>query len=134
MNSAEFSQLNQFVTYAQKQFHLPWLAGSFADSRPQPEIPSRAVWLSLVLGEVVHIPSFLQLEQETQLPQWQQWVEECLLPMVYWDHQVARTRCRRRKAKIQQAWHKMRTAFDQHASTQRLAASLAGKSPATWPR
>jgi len=74
MNSAEFSQLNQFVTYAQKQFHLPWLAGSFADSRPQPEIPSRAVWLSLVLGEVVHIPSFLQLEQETQLPQWQQWV------------------------------------------------------------
>lgn len=74
MNSAEFSQLNQFVSYAQKQFHLPWLAGSFKDSRPQPEIPSRAVWLSLVLGEVVHIPSFLQLEQETQLPQWQQWV------------------------------------------------------------
>lgn len=74
MNSADFSQLNQFVTYARKQFRLPWLAGSFTDSRPQPEIPSRAVWLSLVLGEVVHIPSFLQLEQETQLPQWQQWV------------------------------------------------------------
>lgn len=74
MNSAAFSQLNQFVTYARKQFHLPWLAGSFTDSRPQPEIPSRAVWLSLVLGEVVRIPSFLQLEQETQLSQWQQWV------------------------------------------------------------
>ena len=74
MNSADFSQLSQFVTYVQKRFHLSWLAGSFTDSRPQPEIPSRAVWLSLVLGEVVHVPSLLQLEQETNLPQWQRWV------------------------------------------------------------
>jgi hypothetical protein len=36
------------------------LAGCFADARPQPDIPSRAVRLSLVLGEVVHIPSLLQ--------------------------------------------------------------------------
>ena len=36
-------------------------------------------------------------------PRWRQWVYECLLPMVYWDHQVPRTRCRRRKAKIQEA-------------------------------
>lgn len=50
------------------------MAGCFADARPQPEIPSRAVGLSLVLGEVVHIPSFVQLEQETKLPQWQRWV------------------------------------------------------------
>ena len=74
VNSADFSQLSQFVAYAQKRFDLHLLAGGFADSRPQPEIPSRAVWLSLVLGEVVHIPSLLQLEQETQLPQWQRWV------------------------------------------------------------
>jgi hypothetical protein len=74
VNNADFTQLSQFVTYAQKRFDLPWLAGSFADSRPQPEIPSRAVWLSLILGEVVHIPSFLQLEAETKLPQWQRWV------------------------------------------------------------
>ena len=74
MNNTDFTQLSQFVTYAQKRFDLHWLAGSFADSRPQPEIPSRAVWLSLVLGEVVHIPSFLQLATETQLPQWQRWV------------------------------------------------------------
>jgi len=66
--------LNQFVHYAQKRFDLPRLAGCFADARPQPEIPSRAVGLSLVLGEVVHIPSFLQLQQETKLPQWQRWV------------------------------------------------------------
>ena len=74
MENGDFSQLSRFVTYANKRFDLPWLAGSFTDSRPQPEIPSRSVWLSLILGEVVHIPSFLQLEAETQLPQWQRWV------------------------------------------------------------
>lgn len=74
VNRNDFTQLSQFVTCAQKRFDLPWLAGAFTDSRPQPKIPSRAVWLSLVLGEVVHIPSFLQLEAETQLPQWQRWV------------------------------------------------------------
>lgn len=74
MNNADFTQLSQFVSYAQKRFDLHLLAGTFADSRPQPEIPARAVWLSLVLGEGVHIPSFLQLEAETKLPQWQRWV------------------------------------------------------------
>ena len=29
--------------------------------------------LSLVLGEVVHVPSLLQLQAETKLPQWQRW-------------------------------------------------------------
>jgi len=74
VNSAGFIQLRQFVSYAQKRFDLPLLAGCFADARPQPDIPSRAVGLSLVLGEVVHIPSLLQLQAETRLPQWQQWV------------------------------------------------------------
>ena len=74
MPSADFSQLSQFVHYAQKRFDLSLLAGCFADRRPQPGIPSRAVGLSLVLGEVVHIPSLLQLQEETKVPQWQQWV------------------------------------------------------------
>jgi hypothetical protein len=74
VNNADFSQLSQFVHYTQKRFDLSVLAGSFTDSRPEPEIPSRSVWLSLILGEVVHVPSLLQLQEETQLPQWQQWV------------------------------------------------------------
>lgn len=74
MNSQDFTELSSFVRYAQKRFHLGRLAGSFGDSRPQPQVPSRAVWLSLVLGEVVQIQSFLQLEAETRLPQWQRWV------------------------------------------------------------
>ncbi len=74
MTNTDFSQLSHFVCYAQKRFDLSLLAGCFADARPQPGIPSRAVGLSLVLGEVVHIPSLLQLQQETKLPQWQRWV------------------------------------------------------------
>jgi len=74
VNSPDLSQLSRFVAYVQKRFELPLLAGCFADARPQPGIPARAVGLSLVLGEVVHIPSLLQLQAETQLPQWQRWV------------------------------------------------------------
>jgi hypothetical protein len=57
-------------------------------------------------------------------PRWRQWVDECLLPMIYGDHQVARTRCRRRKAKMQAAWEAVRALFDQHAITQRLAPAV----------
>jgi hypothetical protein len=74
VDKTDFTQLSRFVTYAQKRFALPLLAGCFADARAQPEIPSRAVGLSLVLGEVVHLPSLLQLQAETRLPQWQRWV------------------------------------------------------------
>jgi hypothetical protein len=74
VTNTDFTQLSQFVTYAQKRFDLSLLAGCFADARPQPDISSRAVGLSLVLGEVVHIPSLLQLQEETKLPQWQRWV------------------------------------------------------------
>jgi hypothetical protein len=37
---------------------------------------------------------------------------------------MARTRCRRRKAPVQEAWEKVRAAFDQHALTQQLAPQL----------
>ena len=53
--------------------------------------------------------------------EWRQWVYASLLPMAYWDHQVVRTRCHRRKAKIQAAGEAVRVAFTQHPITQRLA-------------
>ena len=74
MTEAQFKDLDRFVTYANKQFQLSLLAGCFADGRDDPEIPGRAVGLSLLLGEVAQIPSLLQLEEETKLPQWQRWM------------------------------------------------------------
>jgi hypothetical protein len=61
------------------------------------------------------------LERAALSAPWRQWARECLLPGLYWEHQVAHTRCPRRKAKIQRAWAKGRAAFDQHVITQRLA-------------
>jgi hypothetical protein len=54
-------------------------------------------------------------------PRWRQWVHAYLLPMVYWDYQVVCTRCRRRKAKMRQTLDAVRTAFERHPVTLRLA-------------
>ena len=54
-------------------------------------------------------------------PKWRQWVHECLLPRVYGANQGARTRCHRRKAHMQAAWHEAQAPFDRHTSTQWLA-------------
>ena len=74
MTDAQFQDLDRFVAYAEKQFDLGLLAGCFADGRADPEVPSRPVGLSLLLGEVAQVPSLLQLEEETKLPQWQRWI------------------------------------------------------------
>jgi hypothetical protein len=74
MSKTDFRELPRFVRYAQKLFQLNFLAGAFTDSRPYPEIPSRSIALTLLLGEVAQIPSLYQLQAETALPQWQQWV------------------------------------------------------------
>jgi Family of unknown function (DUF6399)/IclR helix-turn-helix domain len=60
------------------------------------------------------------VEQAAISPIWGQWAEECLLPLVYWEHQVAHTRCARRKAKIQHALEAMQVAFGHHALTKCL--------------
>jgi hypothetical protein len=57
-------------------------------------------------------------------PRWRRWVQELLLPLVYWERQAAQTRCGRRKAMIVQALEVLRAAFDQHAITQRLAPQI----------
>ena len=51
---------------------------------------------------------------------WRTWARECLLPLVYWEHQAAHTRCARRKARLRQAAAASQTAFDTHVLTQRL--------------
>jgi hypothetical protein len=64
------------------------------------------------------------LEPFVLSPRWREWVHASLLPMVYWEHQVARTRCRRRKAQMRQALAAVRTAFERHPVTLRLAPHL----------
>jgi hypothetical protein len=60
------------------------------------------------------------LESAAISPPWRTWAQETLLPKVYWEHQVTRTRCARRKAKMQQALQVISGAFATHALTRCL--------------
>jgi Family of unknown function (DUF6399) len=57
---------------------------------------------------------------------WGTWAQETLLPKVYWEHQVTRTRCARRKAKMQQALEVVRGTFATHALTRCLPPQVLG--------
>jgi hypothetical protein len=60
------------------------------------------------------------LEQAASSVPWRTWAKECLLPVVYWEHRVAHTRCGRRKAKMRQACEAVRAVLHTHALTLRL--------------
>src|SRR5258708_16265856 len=73
LNKTDFTELPRFVRYAQKMFHLNFLAGAFTHFRPHPENSARAVALNLFLRELAHIPRLLQLQSGTPVPEWQRW-------------------------------------------------------------
>jgi len=57
-------------------------------------------------------------------PMWKRWVQEVLLPLMYWQQQAARTRCPRRKAKMLQALQALQAAFETHPITPQLAPDI----------
>ncbi len=61
-------------------------------------------------------------------PMWASWVEEYLLPLMYWEQQVSRTRCPRRKAKLVEALEAAQAAFAAHP----LSAELPPEVLAGW--
>jgi DNA-binding transcriptional ArsR family regulator len=52
---------------------------------------------------------------------WQQWVDELLLPLMYWQQQLSRTRCPGQKAQIALSLQTIQDAFERHPCTARLA-------------
>lgn len=60
------------------------------------------------------------LEHMAMPPRWTQWVEELLLPLMYWQEQLSRTRCPVQKAQIAQALQAVQDAFERHPCTVRL--------------
>jgi len=61
------------------------------------------------------------VQQVALTPMWKRWVDEQLLPLMYWQHQVSRTRCPRRKARLLQALERVQDTFDTHRITKQLA-------------
>src|SRR5205085_10151524 len=67
------------------------------------------------------------LEHMAMTPRWTQWVEELLLPLMYWQEQLSRTRCPVQKAQIALVLQAVQDAFARHPCTGQLApAVLAG--------
>ena len=61
------------------------------------------------------------LEQMAMTPRWTQWVDELLLPLLYWQAQLCRTRCPNQKARIALMLQGVEAAFDRHPCTRQLA-------------
>jgi hypothetical protein len=64
------NRLAQFLDYAQKVFGLKTLLRGVRDERPFARIPTTAVLISLVLGVVLRVSSYLDLSQQTQRRRW----------------------------------------------------------------
>jgi len=65
------NRLRQFWHAAARFFDLPRQLRAVRDERTDPEISAPVLTTSLLLGAVLRVPSFLQLEAETRRPGWQ---------------------------------------------------------------
>jgi len=61
------------------------------------------------------------LEQMAMTPRWTQWADELLLPLLYWQAQLCRTRCPEQKAQIALVLQVVEEAFERHPCTRQLA-------------
>jgi hypothetical protein len=65
------NELAQFLAYTFKVFALGRLVREVGDSRPYPEIPTRALLLSLLLGVVIRAGSYRDIAKQTKRRRWQ---------------------------------------------------------------
>ena len=75
------NQLAQFLAYANKVFHLGRLLRGVSDRRPYPVIPTRPILVSLLLGVVLRVDSYLGLAQQTKRRRWQR--------LIHWKRRIS---------------------------------------------
>ncbi len=83
-----------------------------AMTKVKKQLPAVAAWVDFWWQGVQR-----DLEHAAIPPLWQRWAREVLLPQRYWERQVSRRRCMRRKARMQGALERVRSTFDAHAMT-----------------
>jgi hypothetical protein len=64
------------------------------------------------------------LVQMAMTPQWTQWADELLLPLMYWQEHLRRTRCPEQKAQITLVLEAVAEAFARHPCTRKLPAEV----------
>ena len=75
------NELAQFLTYVAKVFALAAMLRQIRDKRPQPQIPTRPVLLSLLLGVIIRASSYLDLSNQTKRRRWQH--------LVHWAKRIS---------------------------------------------
>lgn len=68
------NRLGEFWYYATKVLALPARLRAIRDERSQPVVPTRLHSASMLLGAVLRVTSFLQLQAETDRRGWQRLV------------------------------------------------------------
>jgi len=75
------NELAQFLTCAIKVFALGQVVRAVRDSRPYPEIPTRPLLLSLLLGVVLRVGSYRDIAKQTKRRRWQ--------PLLHWPKRIS---------------------------------------------
>jgi hypothetical protein len=75
------NELVQFLGYVTKVFAFGRVVRAVRCRRPYPLIPTRCLFLSLVLGVVIRTGSYLDLAQQTKRRRWQH--------LIHWAHRIS---------------------------------------------
>lgn len=75
------NELAQFLAYAVKVFALNRVVRGVRDARPQPVIPTRPLFLSLLMGVVLRIGSYLDLSKQTKRRRFQH--------LIHWHQRIS---------------------------------------------
>jgi hypothetical protein len=75
------NQLALFLDYVTKVFALGQIARGVRCRRPYPKIPTRPVFLSLLMGVVLRVGSYLDLSKQTKRRRWQH--------LIHWSHRIS---------------------------------------------
>jgi hypothetical protein len=96
-------------------------------------LPRKKDTLDKVRKQLVGISALVDLWWQTvrqdltplaMTPRWTQWAEELLLPLMYWQAQLRRTRCPGQKAQIALVLQAVAEAFEWHPCTRQLKPEL----------
>src|SRR6266513_2036794 len=75
------NELAQFLGYLTKVFSFGRVVRSVRSERPYPTIPTRCLFLSLVLGVVIRAGSYLDISKQTKRRRWQH--------LIHWNKRIS---------------------------------------------
>jgi hypothetical protein len=130
---AEHAELTEALTHAQVASSAACIAGKFKVVRTEIGTPVKKKALDKVRRQLSGLSAVVDcwwqrvwqdLQQVALTPMWTRWVEELLLPLMYWHEEVSRTSCPKRKAKLLEALAAVQAAFETHPITHQLAPAV----------